>query len=110
MFQGLTGRGDTNVFQLRTYQEDLENASEDVIRENQCRYEDSHLVRMEEGRFRAFVEGLLDIQHIGDKEERKAQAARLLIEQDIAWNATVKSVNNWYGSHTATAFRKYVSR
>ena len=107
---GLNWQGDTNVFQLRTYQEDLESASEDVIRENQCRYEDSHLVRMEEGRFRAFVEGLLDIQHIGDKEERKAQAARLLIEQDIAWNATVKSVNNWYGSHTATAFRKYVSR
>jgi len=107
---GLNWQGDTNVFQLRTYQEDLENASEDVIRENQCRYEVSHLVRMEEGRFRAFVEGLLDIQHIGDKEERKAQAARLLIEQDIAWNATVKSVNNWYGSHTATAFRKYVSR
>lgn len=92
------------VFPLRTYEEDLENAPEDVRRKQQCRYEDSHLVGMEEGHFRAFVEGLSRVRGIEEEEERKAQTARLLIEQDITWNATVTSVNNWYGSHTAMAF------
>ncbi len=99
----LNWQGDT-VFPLRTYEEDLENAPEDVRRKRQCRYEDSHLVRMVEGHFRTFVEGLSHLRDIEDEEVRKAQTARQLIEQDITWNATVTSVNNWYGSHTAVAF------
>ena len=97
-------QGDT-VFALRTYEEDLENKPEDYIRRNQCRYEDSFLVRMEEAHFRHFVQSLLASRNTADSEARKGQVESLLQNRcHIPGETTTKGVNNWYDSHTAEAF------
>lgn len=103
-------QGDT-AFVLRTYEEDLENKPEDYIRRNQCRYEDSFLVRMEEAHFRHFVQSLLALQNTADPEARKGQVEGMLQDEcQIFGGTTIAGVNNWYGSHTAEAFSSYLEK
>lgn len=91
-------RGQT-AFRLRSYEEARQDAGQ-----HPERYEDSFLVRMEERYFRNFVHEIFDMQDI--EGARRWHVADLLRKQGIDGEAL--GADNWYRSHTANAFLKYL--
>lgn len=89
------------AFRLRSYEEEGQNA-----RQHPERYEDSFLVRMEEKYFWNFVHEIFDMQDMNDKGVRRWHIAELLQKQGI--NGEASGADNWYCSHTANAFFKYI--
>lgn len=67
---------------------------------NYCaQYEDRFLVRMAKGHFCDFINRLVALK--GAPEEEVHGLLRELVIEDVA---TATSIDNWYGSHTSTAF------